>query len=88
MALDLEGSHCINIGTGYETSINVIFHLLKDLNGSALEEVHGPAKMGEQQRSVIAPRLALDRMGWRPQVSIKDGLALTVEYFRDRLEKQ
>ncbi|MGA1796580.1 MAG: NAD-dependent epimerase/dehydratase family protein [bacterium] len=88
MALDLEGSHCINIGTGQETSINAIFNLLKDLTGSDMGEVHGPAKMGEQQRSVIAPRLAFDRMGWRPEMSLKAGLALTVEYFRGRIGKR
>ena len=83
MALDLAGSHCYNIGTGKETSINTIFKMLRDLTGSSMEEVHGPAKQGEQMRSVISPNLAEKKILWKPEVSLEDGLALTVEYFKN-----
>jgi len=84
MALDLEGSHCLNTGTGQTTSINTIFHMLRDLTGSDLPEVHGPEKQGEQRRSVISPELAGKTMGWKPEMGLKEGLSLTVDYFRDQ----
>lgn len=83
LALDLEGSHCFNIGAGQETMINTIFNLLRDLTGSDTKEVHGPEKQGEQRRSVISPRLARECIGWRPEVSLRDGLSRTVDYFRN-----
>jgi len=87
MALNLEGSHCFNIGTGKETTINTIFGMLRDLTGSSMEDVHGPAKQGEQMRSVISPKFAEKKTHWKPEVSLKDGLALTVEYFKNELNK-
>ncbi len=83
MVLDLEGSHCFNIGTGKETTINTIFGILKDLTGSQAEEVHGPEKQGEQRRSVISPKLVRESIGWKPEVFLKEGLSRTVEYFRN-----
>ncbi len=85
MVLSLEGSHCFNIGTGQETSINTIFGMLQDLTGSDFKEVHGPEKQGEQRRSVISPELAEKIIGWRPEISLSEGLANTVEYFRDHM---
>ena len=87
IALNLEGSHCFNIGTGQETSINTIFAMMKDLTGSNFKEVHGPEKQGEQKRSVISPQLAQRSIGWRPEVSLKEGLAYTIEFFRNQRKK-
>ena len=39
---------------------------------------------GEQRRSVVDIRRAADVFGWRPEVSLRDGLARTVEFFRAR----
>lgn len=86
MVFSLEGSHCFNISTGQETSINSIFGLLKDLTGSDFKEVYGPEKRGEQRRSVISPELAEKTIGWRPEVSLNEGLAYTVEYFRNKMD--
>ncbi|MBN2374410.1 NAD-dependent epimerase/dehydratase family protein [bacterium] len=82
LALGLGGSHCFNIGTGKETSINTIFNILKELTGSDAKEVHGPEKQGEQRRSVISPDLAFECIGWRPEISLREGLSRTVDYFR------
>lgn len=88
LVLGLAGSQCFNISTGQETSINSIFGLLKDLTGSDFKEVHGPEKQGEQKRSVISPKLAKKSIDWKPEVSLKEGLAYTVEYFRNQIKKQ
>ena len=37
-------------------------------------EQHGPAKPGEQMRSVLDPRRAQRVLGWQPQVALEDGL--------------
>lgn len=74
----------INIGTSIETDVNQLFGHLRSLINSPLPEMHGPAKLGEQLRSVIAWTRAVEVLGWRPQVSLGEGLRQTVEYFRTR----
>lgn len=71
-----------NISTGIETSVNQLFHMLKSIIGSPVQEVHGPALPGEQLRSVLSWKLAEERLGWRPVVSLQDGLRATVDFFK------
>lgn len=75
----------VNLGTGIETDVNAIFRLLARLCGSAAPERHGPAKPGEQRRSVIDNSLAQRVLHWRPEVSLEEGLRQTVEFFRQRV---
>jgi UDP-glucose 4-epimerase len=82
LALDCKGSHVFNIGTGIETDVNQLFMYLRSATGSSAEEKHGPAKKGEQRRSVLSSKKIEQALGWRPRVSIEEGLRRTVEYFR------
>jgi len=82
LALGVRGSAAFNIGTGRETDVNTIFRVLVRLTGSRAAERHGPAKAGEQLRSVLDVRAAAAGLGWAPQVTLDEGLARTVEYFR------
>jgi len=73
----------INIGTSIETNVNDIFNILKKASGRMdLKEVHGPAKDGEQKRSVLSYKKALEILGWKPEVKIKDGLSETFDWFK------
>ena len=80
--LSLEVRGPVNIGTGVETDVNALFALLAEVTGSRRAPVHGPAKAGEQQRSVIDPSRAARVLGWRPRTALRDGLRQTVEFFR------
>jgi len=77
----------INIGTGSETDVNQLFRTLRDLAGSSAPEIHGPAKPGEQRRSVLAWHRAAQVLNWRPEVTLEDGLRQTVAYFRTRHDR-
>lgn len=81
-ALDYPGTGIFNLGTGHESDVNMLFRQLRDLTGSECEEVHGPAKKGEQLRSVLDNSLAKDVLGWEPKISLEQGLKETVEYFK------
>lgn len=72
-----------NIGTGKETNVNQIFNKLKTLTGSKHEAKHGPAKAGEERRSVLNCARAKRELGWRPKVSLDKGLAQTVKWFEE-----
>jgi UDP-glucose 4-epimerase len=74
----------INIGTGIETDVNTLYAHLRVLTGSPHQAMHGPAKAGEQRRSVIANQRAAEVLRWRPEVSLEEGLRRTVAFFRAR----
>jgi UDP-glucose 4-epimerase len=82
----LQADYCgpINIGTSIETDVNQLFQHLRSFTNSTVPEVHGPAKPGEQRRSVLAWNRAQEVLGWSPTVEIEEGLRRTVEFFRSR----
>ncbi|NNF03158.1 MAG: NAD-dependent epimerase/dehydratase family protein [Rhodothermales bacterium] len=84
-ALDVDGYDVVNIGTGRETSVNDLFRILRDELAPELEERHGPGKPGEQKRSVLAFERAEKVLGWRPEITVEDGLVETARWFADRV---
>ena len=87
-ALKCEGSGTFNVGTGRETSVTELFRALRAETGADLDETHGPAKPGEQQRSVLGYERAEEKLGWVPRVSVEEGLARTVDWFETRREPE
>jgi UDP-glucose 4-epimerase len=83
LALKYPQAGIFNIGTGRETDILTIYLKLQEFAESSLGPVHGPAKPGEQRRSVLNSALAREKLGWQPQVNLADGLARTVAAFRE-----
>jgi UDP-glucose 4-epimerase len=74
-------SGAYNIGTGVETSVNRLYHLLVDISGKDLPPEYGPGKPGEQLRSSVDAGLAKRVMGWSPKVNLSDGLNDTYQFF-------
>jgi UDP-glucose 4-epimerase len=84
--LALKASHVgpVNIGTGREISVNELYAKMAASAGVTRPARHDPAKPGEQRRSVIDPGLAARVLAWQPQVSLEQGLAETLHFFRGR----
>jgi len=78
-------SNIYNVGTGIETSVNYLFNELIKITGSKMKEKHGSAAPGEQQRSVISSEKIYKKTGWKPSISIQEGLKKTIGYFKDRI---
>jgi UDP-glucose 4-epimerase len=72
----------LNIGTGVETSIGDLIRRLCELAGFTGEPEREPLPPGEVARSALDNSLAAGRLEWRPQVTLDDGLARTLESFR------
>ena len=49
---------------------------------------HGPAKLGEQSRSVLANRLARKVLGWEPKVSLEEGLEITYKWIEQQVKEK
>jgi UDP-glucose 4-epimerase len=82
-ALDSEAIGAVNIGTGKETDVVTLCELLREGVGSRVKPVHGPAKLGEQRRSCLDTSLASAVFGWRPEVTLEEGLRRTIAYYRE-----
>jgi len=77
----------MNIGTGRETDVVTLAAELVALSGKRLTPLHGPAKPGEQRRSVIDPALAKRELGWEPRVQLDSGLRRTYDWCRARFQR-
>lgn len=79
---DLSG--VFNVGTGVETSVNQLFEILRRAIGSNAKAEHGPAKAGEQMRSVL-DGTKLRRAASLPEpVGMEEGVRRTVEWLRSK----
>ncbi len=77
-----EARGAANVATGIETSVNELYDRLARAVGTHRAATHGPAKPGEQRRSVLDPTRAKLLLGWTPTVSLDDGLQRTVAAFK------
>jgi len=68
-----------NVGTGIETSVVELYEACRRVAGSSLEAEQAPARLGELQRSVLDVSRAERELGWRPEVTLDDGLRTTWE---------
>ena len=83
-ALEKEASGIYNVGTGAETDVNQLFHHINRLTEAGADEIHGPAKAGEQQRSVLDISHTSEALGWMPAVDVATGLEETVAWFKEQ----
>jgi UDP-glucose 4-epimerase len=83
MGQDIQGTY--NVGTGEETSVNDLLRVLVRHTNSTCKEVHGPAKGGEQARSVIDSGKLRQELSWESRTELSEGLKRTVDYFRERM---
>ena len=77
---DLAGP--FNVGTGVETSVNELYDAMAKLIGTTAAATHGPAKAGEQMRSVLDGRRLREAAGLPPRILLDEGLLRTVASFR------
>jgi len=82
LALDARGFRIYNVGTGIETDVRALFRALRDRLAPSCNESFGPAKPGEQLRSVISCARIHKELGWRPLVYVEEGLERTVASFK------
>ncbi len=82
LALEAKGPVIYNVATTKETDVNYIFNRINHFAGTNFEEKHGPAKLGEQKRSVLSYEKINKELGWTPKTSIEEGLKITTEFFK------
>jgi UDP-glucose 4-epimerase len=86
-ALGRPGFGIYNVGTARETSVVELYGLLAAAVGVTRPPGHGPAKQGEQRRSVITSALLGRELGVRVGTALEDGLKKTAAWFTARATK-
>lgn len=86
-ALDVQTADAFNICTGIETTVVEIFEHLRATLRPGTTVTFGPARAGEQRRSVCTYAKIEKALGWTPTVSITEGLKRTAAFFAERSGK-
>jgi len=77
----------VNIGSGTEISINELAELIINILGvsaSVVSDEHRfRPKNSEVERLVCDSSLLSQLTGWKPEVTIKEGIVKTIEWFKD-----
>jgi UDP-glucose 4-epimerase len=79
-AAEAETSGPINVGTGVETDVLELARALGELGGNGdFEPEFAPPRTGEVQRISIDPARAARELGWRAEMSLAEGLRVTLD---------
>jgi len=73
-----------NVGTGEPTTIYELHDAAARIAGVGAEPSHEEARLGDVHRSVLDVSRIERELGWRPQVSLGDGLQRTWAWMQDR----
>jgi UDP-glucose 4-epimerase len=75
-----------NICTGKGTSVRALAETMAELYQTDISAYYSPARSGEARISVGDPRRAAERLGFKAETTLADGLAITLELPRTRFE--
>ena len=83
--IDWDGDNDIFcIGTGKGTSVNEIYRTLEEIVGFSPEIVKAPKRPGDIHLAYFNCSKAARILGWKPEVSLQEGIKATVDYFRQQ----
>ena len=71
-----------NLSTQTETSLNALVDLFSQAAGMAINPLYGPTRSGDIDRSMLCNAKAVSQLGWRPRMSLLEGLRRTYQYFK------
>jgi UDP-glucose 4-epimerase len=84
LAVDKGRNRAYNVGTAKATDVNEIFRLIAEATGFDKPANYGPPRPGDLIRSSLDYSRAAAELGWRPEVSLEEGMRETVEFFKSQ----
>jgi UDP-glucose 4-epimerase len=82
LALEAGDGGAYNVGTGREVSDDQIFAAVRDAVGVKIEAGHSEFRKGEVRRIALDASRIRNDLGWRPRVTIEQGIPKAVEFYR------
>jgi UDP-glucuronate decarboxylase len=73
----------VNIGNPFEFTMKELAEMVIQLTGSKAKLIHKPLPPDDPRQRQPEIALARTKLGWEPKVQLRDGLAKTIEYFRN-----
>jgi dTDP-glucose 4,6-dehydratase len=83
--LDGEETGPVNIGNDIEFTILELAEIVIELTGSTSTITHEPLPQDDPTQRKPDLTIARTRLGWKPTVSLREGLELSIPYFRAQL---
>lgn len=80
--------HVFNVGSGTSVSILDLAHTLQQILPEALPPTFGPPRAGDVRFSEAALVWSETALGYRPQIALKEGLGVTVQWFRSQMDRR
>jgi UDP-glucose 4-epimerase len=74
-------SRAFNVGTGNGTSVLAVADSLKRAANRDVAVQHAAKRPGEQQTSFLSVKKIQGALGWKPEVTLDEGLRRTFEWF-------
>jgi UDP-glucuronate decarboxylase len=71
----------VNLGNAHELTVRELAEQIIRLTGSRSRIEFRPLPVNDPQRRCPDISLAAQRLGWKPRVSLQDGLLMTIEHF-------
>ena len=81
LAASIKEEGTFNIGTSVESSVNEIGSILSEVTKTEFKIVHEKQRPGEVRRISLDCSLAAERLGWKPQIALREGLFRTWNWF-------
>jgi len=82
--LDSDWADPMNVGNPDEHTVLELAELVLDVTGSSSSIVHEALPVDDPVRRRPDIALAERELGWRPSISLRDGLARTLDWYRSR----
>jgi nucleoside-diphosphate-sugar epimerase len=84
MGLDHDGYHIYNLGSGEATKVIDVVEMVFRLAGRRTEISQLGERAGDPPELLADTSKVRAELGWKPEVSLEDGLRQTIEAFRER----
>ncbi|WP_067455227.1 NAD-dependent epimerase/dehydratase family protein [Actinomadura macra] len=81
---DQGGGGRFNVGTGLQTTDRKLHSLVADAAGAPDEPEFVPPRLGDLPAMAVDPRLTREALGWMAKFGLREGLADTVAWARER----
>jgi len=83
--MNTSGVEPVNIGNPHEMTVLEFAHEIIKATGSRSKVIFKPLPQDDPKQRRPDITRARERLRWEPQVSLRDGLSKTIEYFRDKV---
>jgi nucleoside-diphosphate-sugar epimerase len=81
------GGEVFNVATGEAVTVNSVLETTQQVTGRMLAPRHEPRRAGDILHSRADISRAREILDWTPRVGLREGLGLTVDWYRENMEE-